>query len=365
LTDTSVEGFVNAAAEAQSISKTIKLEGCTTGDWFLDQLSGVACYAPIDNALNNKAIVDQEKSKITAGISSFKEKVDDGVAGENLLNGNVAAGNSLTLVPSKAFDRMVIETKKRQQLPQVPEYFNPKAENGDVTYKIFTVPNPNWLDRQLDVLTAQSTQNPQPGGSAEKSFSETLSKQFSKMLDDLITNVLESVVFKIVDFISDSLLKAINFFLGPDSILGGLGLDSVAGDLVNTMRDGIKDSVSSIGKSISDPLAKDRENNLNAVAVFRCDGKLYWQNTSGYELAKQANCETVGTDFQGSGSKLNWCKDLTKEEFDYVAYRLYNGFIGIYINGEEVPRSKLSEDNMKGLIQRTCSEQFGKFELKT
>ena len=308
-----IENFINAAADARvklSSSNTPLREFCLSNDPLFNGFAGVACGAPNEDERFGRVKKDREVADIRNNFEDTKSKVQTAVAGEPLLSVNNQKTTPVIL-PSKAYDEMVKNTKNMQKLPTLPRAFD-SVKDG-ITYKIAAIPNPDWLDRQLDVLTAQSTQDPKPAGGVDEMFSG-LTEQFSKMLNDLITNVLESVIFKIVDFISDNLLKAINFFLGPDSILGGLGLDSVAGDLVNTMRDGIKDSVSSVGQSISDPLAKDRENNLNAVAAFRCDGKLYWTDTSGYLLAKQSNCEIIETKFNES-----WCKEYnSRDDYDLL-----------------------------------------------
>jgi hypothetical protein len=356
-----VEGFIQAGAEADtalSFSKTTSLGGCTTGNWLFDQISGAACYAKYNETIQEQFKKDQVADNIRNRITDNQNKVESAVAGEPLLNGTTNTSSSLTLVPNKALDKILTDTKNKQQLPQVPSFFNPKDIDGKVNYHIMAIDKVNWVEENLKVLNNQSLQKPQPAGGVDEMFSN-LTEQFTKMLNDLIANLIESVIFKIVDFIADTLLKAINSFLGPDSILGGLGLDSVAGDLVNTMRNGIKDSVSGAANSISDPLAGSGKATSEAVASFKCDGKIYWKNSSGYELAKLANCQYTDTNFDNAN-----CKQYTsKDEYDALI-KSFTQSVLVFANGKEVDVS--SRENMQGLIERTCSERnLPRFELKT
>lgn len=298
-------------------------------------------------------------------IQNTAEKAVDaepGFRGEN--------GNTLAILPLDEINKLN-KSDKNDKLKKLPDWFNLKSPVKDIEKDLgkkdlgfVVVPYIEPISKKIDIAAIQGGNNPQPAGGVDEMFSN-LTEQFTKMLNDLISNLIESVIFKIVDFIADSLLKAINSFLGPDSILGGLGLDSVAGNLVNTMRDGIKDSVSNIGskvnsaaRSISDPLAKDRQTNSDAAANFNCDGKIYWKNSRNYDTAKLANCQYTDSNFTNS-----WCKEYNgREEYNALIKSLMAS-VSVYMDGKLVEDVPIA--NMQGLIERTCSERsLPKFEFK-
>ncbi len=347
-----VEAFIQAGADAKatfSFSKTTNIAGCTTGNWLFDQISGVACLAEYEKARDKQFKKDQEADTFINEITDTQNKIEGAIAGEPHLNGNLN-GDNLAIVGKSEIKELEEGSKNKTKVATLPDWWNPKSLKGQKDLSIIAFPKVNWLDKYLDVIALQSTQKPQPAGGIDEMFS-SLTEQFTKMLNDLITNLVESVIFKIVDFIADNLLKAINSFLGPDSILGGLGLDSVAGNLVNTMRDGIKDSVSNIGKtissaakSISDPLASSGKYTSEVVANFNCDDYVYWKGEANYDLAKQKNCpKIVDSRFDNS-----WCKTYTdKAEYDRI-------------------HTAIGYDEAITYIQKTCKQRgLGAFEYKS
>ena len=314
-----VNSFVQDGAEAKtalSFSKTTSFGKCTTGNWLFDQISGAACFEKYNETIQKQLKTDQEANTIINEINDTQNKIEGAVAGNNDLNG--LNGDNLAIVDKGEIKKLEESSKNKTKVATLPEWWNPKSLKGQKDLSIIALPKVNWLDKQLDVIALQSTQKPQPAGGVDELFSN-LTEQFTKMLNDLITSLVESVIFKIVDFIADNLLKAINSFLGPDSILGGLGLDSVAGNLVNTMRNGIKDSVSGVvasaGKSISDPLATGRKYSADTVANFNCDDYVYWKFEANYDLARQKGCpKLVAYKFDDS-----WCKTYTdRAEYDRI-----------------------------------------------
>lgn len=344
-----VESFIQDGAEAQttlSFSKTKSIGGCATGNWLFDQISGVACLAEYEKARDKQFKKDQEADKIKNEITDTQNKIEVGISREPNLNGNLN-GDNLAIVDKSEIKKLEDGSKNKTKVATLPEWWNPKSLKGQKDLSIIALPKVNWLDKQLDVIALQSTQKPQPAGGVDEMFSN-LTEQFTKMLNDLITNLVESVIFKIVDFIADSLLKAINSFLGPDSILGGLGLDSVAGDLVNTMQNGLKDSISNVisgvGKSIGDPLSNSQKYNSETVANFNCDDYVYWKGEANYDLAKQKNCpKIVDSRFDNS-----WCKTYTdKAEYDRI-------------------HTAIGYDEAITYIQKTCKQrELGAFEYKS